>query len=115
MAHPRGPTSTEMWRVYFVDRTASPAIKDFLRKYYIRYSGPAGMTEQDDMENWCYATQASSGSVAKQFPFNYKAGLGTGGKDNLVGGPVVENPLTSEQNPRGLYRPRGIFFLVPTT
>ncbi|HVA26486.1 MAG TPA: hypothetical protein VMW62_19115, partial [Chloroflexota bacterium] len=27
-------------------------VKDMLRHYYLRYAGPAGMTEQDDMENW---------------------------------------------------------------
>src|SRR5207245_2956553 len=49
--HPRGPHQTEVWRWYFVDADAPAEVKDFLRHYYIRYSGPSGLTEQDDMEN----------------------------------------------------------------
>ena len=37
----------------------------------MRYSGPAGMTEQDDMENWSYATNGAMGTIAKRYPFNY--------------------------------------------
>ncbi len=76
VAHPRGVATTEMWRVYFVDKQAPREVKQFLRHYYIRYSGPAGMTEQDDMENWNYATAASRGTIARRHPYNYKAGLG---------------------------------------
>jgi phenylpropionate dioxygenase-like ring-hydroxylating dioxygenase large terminal subunit len=104
VAHPRGPGVTEMWRVYFVDKDAPVEVKRFLRKYYMRYSGPGGLTEQDDMENWVYATDAAQGVMAQRYPFNYKAGLGTGGADPLFGGHVVEKPLTSEQNTRGLYK-----------
>ena len=32
-------------------RRPSGGVEDFLRHYYIRYSGPSGLTEQDDMEN----------------------------------------------------------------
>ena len=66
VSHPRGPCETEMWRVYLVDKDAPDEVKSFLRSYYIRYSGPAGMTEQDDMENWSYATQASRGTIARR-------------------------------------------------
>lgn len=104
VAHPRGVNSTEMWRVYFVDKDAPPEVKRYLRKYYTRYSGPAGMTEQDDMENWCYATAAARGPIARQHAFNYKSGLGTGSDNTFFGGHTVEEPLTSEQNPRGLYK-----------
>ena len=37
-----------MWRWYLVDKTAPWEVKDFLRDYYIRYSGPGGMTELGD-------------------------------------------------------------------
>src|SRR5262249_61932526 len=57
--HPRGAHQTECWRWFFVDRDAPKEVKNFLREYYIRYSGPGGMTEQDDMENWNYATAPS--------------------------------------------------------
>ncbi len=103
VAHPRGPLHTEMWRVYFVDKAAPDEVKRFLRSYYVRYSGPAGMTEQDDMENWNYATAASEGVIARQYPYHYKAGLGVGGAHALVPGIVTEHPITTEQNPRALY------------
>ena len=64
--HPRGPDKTEAWRWFLVDKDAPEEVKDVLRHYYIRYSGPAGMTEQDDMENWNYAQLASSGTIARR-------------------------------------------------
>jgi phenylpropionate dioxygenase-like ring-hydroxylating dioxygenase large terminal subunit len=105
VSHPRGPQETEMWRVYLVDKDAPPEAKRFLRSYYIRYSGPAGMTEQDDMENWNYATSASAGTIARRFPYHYKSGLGSEREHGmgLIPGPTTLRN-TSEQNPRALYR-----------
>src|SRR2546429_7331579 len=62
--HPRGPHQTEAWRWYLVDADAPAEVKDFLRQYYIRYSGPSGVTGQDDMEDWDYAPPASRGTIA---------------------------------------------------
>jgi phenylpropionate dioxygenase-like ring-hydroxylating dioxygenase large terminal subunit len=104
ISHPIGVNETEMWRTYFVDKEASAEVKQFLREYYMRYSGPAGMTEQDDMENWSYAHAASGGTVARRRPYNYKAGLGAGGPHAVIPGVVTEQPITSEQNPRALYK-----------
>ncbi len=59
--HPHSPTETEGWRFFLVDADAPAEVKDVLRRYYMRYSGPAGMTEQDDMENWLYATRCQPG------------------------------------------------------
>jgi nitrite reductase/ring-hydroxylating ferredoxin subunit len=78
--------------------------RDFLRRYYMRYSGPGGMTEQDDMENWTYASHASRGVIARRYPYHYKSGLGAGAKHPIVPGIVTDEPITSEQNPRMLYR-----------
>ena len=74
--HPKSAHQTEVWRFFFVDRDAPQAVKNFLRDYYIRYSGPAGMTEQDDMENWNYAHAASRGVIARRYPYTYEMGLG---------------------------------------
>ncbi|HXF33285.1 MAG TPA: aromatic ring-hydroxylating dioxygenase subunit alpha [Candidatus Acidoferrales bacterium] len=73
--HPHSATSMEVWRFYLVDADAPDAVKDALRRYYMRYSGPSGMTEQDDMENWNYATAASSGTIARRHPYNYQQSL----------------------------------------
>src|SRR5262249_40212076 len=42
--HPRGPHQTEAWRWYLVDADAPAEVKNFLRQYYICYSGPSGLT-----------------------------------------------------------------------
>ena len=100
--HPHGPTTTEAWRFFLVDRDAPAEVKDYMRRYYMRYSGPGGMTEQDDMENWLYATAASSGPIARRHPFNYQQSLRTGVTD----GPLPGNLSTqyTEQNARGFYK-----------
>lgn len=104
VSHPRGTNKTEMWRVYIVDKDAPLEVKRYLRSYYMRYSGPGGMTEQDDMENWNYASAASAGTIARRKPYHYKAGLGAGGPMDEIPGHITEKPFTSEQNPRALYK-----------
>lgn len=76
LAHPIAPDEVEMWRMYLVDADAPAKVKDMLRRYYLRYSGPGGMTEADDMENWTSVTLASKGAIARRQPFNYQLGLG---------------------------------------
>jgi phenylpropionate dioxygenase-like ring-hydroxylating dioxygenase large terminal subunit len=99
--HPVGPTTTEVWRFYLVDRDAPEEVKAFLRHYYMRYAGPAGMTEQDDMENWNYATAASRGTIARRYPYIYQQGLGRSVMDDPL--PGLATADVSEQNPRGFY------------
>ena len=107
--HPRGPHQTEVWRWYLVDADAPAEVKDFLRHYYIRYSGPSGLTEQDDMENWNYAHAASRGTIARQYPYNYEMGLGRATDSfedhglKLPGRISVVTGAASENNQRGFY------------
>ena len=105
-----GPHQTEVWRWYLVDADAPAEVKDFLRHYYIRYSGPSGLTEQDDMENWNYAHKASRGTIARQYPYNYEMGLGRATRDfedhglKLPGTIIdVTAANASENNQRGFY------------
>ena len=100
--HPYSPTETEGWRFFLVDKDAPAAVKDFLRRFYMRYSGPAGMTEQDDMENWLYATRASTGTIARRYPFNYQQSMNTGRLNDPVRG-YVSTEIT-EHTTRGFYR-----------
>ena len=108
--HPRGAGRTEAWRWYLVDKTAPPEVKEFLRRYYTRYSGPGGLTEQDDMENWNYAHAASSGVIARRHPYNYEMGLGLGSLGFHDGGVEIPghvldttNARAGEQNQRAFY------------
>jgi phenylpropionate dioxygenase-like ring-hydroxylating dioxygenase large terminal subunit len=99
--HPISATQTEVWRFFLVDADAPAAVKDMLRRFYMRYSGPAGMTEQDDMENWNYATAASRGTIARRYPYNYQQSLGRVQQDRPVPGRVSIQP--SEEMARGFY------------
>ena len=109
--YPRGAHETEVWRWFLVDKNAPAEVKDFLRDYYVRYSGPGGMTEQDDMENWNYAHAASRGTIARRYPYSYEQGLGTEVENYewqgfRVPGTVCDltQAKSSEHNLRNLYR-----------
>ena len=74
---PLSAGKTEVWRWLFVPRNAPAIVKDTLREYYLRYAGPAGMVEQDDMENWTAAqrgTRVSSRANTVQLPARDGAG-----------------------------------------
>jgi hypothetical protein len=103
VAHPVSPWETELWRWYVVDKDVRPDAREWLRHYYLRYSGPGGLTEQDDMENWDYATNASRGSVARQFDYNYGQGLGMTQPSSLEGA-VESTNWSTEENARNFYR-----------
>jgi phenylpropionate dioxygenase-like ring-hydroxylating dioxygenase large terminal subunit len=98
VSHPNGAHETEFWRYYLVDRDAPAHVKDVLRQYFMSYSGPAGLTEQDDLENWSAATHASRTRVARQQRFNYQMGLGHSKPYPDVPGCVWAGQLHSEQN-----------------
>lgn len=103
VCHPISPTEMEMWRMCLVDKDAPEAVKDAARTYFLRYSGPGGMTESDDMENWTGATEASMGEVASQLFFNYQMGLGHAQPVEGLRG-AVQNGEVTEENARGYYR-----------
>lgn len=100
--HPNGPMAMEIWRFYLVDKDAPEEVKDFLRHYYLRYSGPGGMTEQDDAENWNYATVASRGTIARRYPYNYQLSMNAQRINDPV--PGVVTPQINEENARNFYR-----------
>jgi hypothetical protein len=100
--HPRGALQTEAWRWFLVDQDAPEEVKDILRHYYMRYSGPGGWTGQDDMENWNYASAASRGVIARRYAYNYQMGIGYEGTYDALLGVVTVG--ISEQNQRGFYQ-----------
>jgi phenylpropionate dioxygenase-like ring-hydroxylating dioxygenase large terminal subunit len=103
--HPRGPEQTEIWRFYLVDADAPQELKEYLSRYHVSALGPAGMTEQDDMENWNYATAASRGAIARRYPYNYEMGIGFEHTEDPIpdipGATISDIP--SEKNQRAYY------------
>jgi hypothetical protein len=97
--HPHGVGVTESWRQYPVDRDAPKLVKDAQRRYMMRYGGPAGLTESDDMENWNYAFPASLGHIAQRLPYNFQMGLGHTHTDERVPG-ITLNYRIAEENQR---------------
>jgi phenylpropionate dioxygenase-like ring-hydroxylating dioxygenase large terminal subunit len=100
--HPSGPHMTEGWRWCFVEKDAPQEVKDVVRHHFMRYSGPGGMTEQDDMENWNYATEASRGIIARRYPYNYECGLGWEEPAGVLDAMICPSP--TEANQRNYYR-----------
>ena len=85
--HPQGVGMVERHSMYAVDKNAPQHVKDAMRHYVMRYNGPTGVTESDDMENWNYAFPASMGMMAKKLPYNFEMGLrrGTTDKERMPG------------------------------
>lgn len=97
--HPHGVGTTESWRFYTVDREAPKVVKDAQRRYMMRYCGPAGLTESDDMENWNYASAASHGTIARRLAYNFQSGIGRAFTDDRYSG-VTLNDQFSEESQR---------------
>jgi phenylpropionate dioxygenase-like ring-hydroxylating dioxygenase large terminal subunit len=97
--HPHAPGATESWRAYQVDRDAPKHVKDAQRHYMMRYGGPCGCTESDDMENWNYAHASSAGTIAQRIPFNFQMGLGKAHEDPHAPGMIL-NFEVAEENQR---------------
>jgi len=103
VSQPRGPLLSESWRWYLVDADAPREVQDMLRHYFMRYYGPAGMVEQDDAENWRYASEASRGVIARRYPYNYQMGLGHARPVESMPGAVDGGGFFSEENARSFF------------
>jgi phenylpropionate dioxygenase-like ring-hydroxylating dioxygenase large terminal subunit len=101
--HPRGPDKTEVWAWVYVDKVAPPAVKEAVRLAGVRVFGPAGVFEQDDMDNWQACTQTGRGVVARRHPMNYEMGLGHEGYDDELKAWASEYRF-SESNHRQFYQ-----------
>lgn len=99
---PKGPDKIEVWACTFVDRAASPEIKDAFRLASIRGFSPSGTLEQDDMDNWQECTQTSRGVVSRRLSLNMQMGLGHERFDESLQGLASDHRL-SESNQRAFY------------
>jgi phenylpropionate dioxygenase-like ring-hydroxylating dioxygenase large terminal subunit len=72
---PVSGTEMEVLSWVLAEKEASPAYKaDVLRKGFHNF-GAAGVFEQDDLELWSSATEASNNPIAKQFPYSFHTAL----------------------------------------
>ncbi|MEA2642051.1 MAG: hypothetical protein QOF51_3445 [Chloroflexota bacterium] len=104
--HPQGPLMTEIWTYFFMDKEAPAEVKEHIRDYYGRYTGPAGMTQQDDMENWHWATEGALGTVSHRYPYNYTLFLDETPQDgpSTYGLPGNFCNIMSDENHRRYYQ-----------
>jgi hypothetical protein len=56
------------------------------------------------MENWNYASAASSGTIARRLPYPFKAGLGYDHTDDRVPGMTLNRGIAEENQRSRLYR-----------
>mgnify|MGYP003627410786 FL=1 len=104
--NPCGPHETEIWRIFLAPKAAPDEVKNVLRHYVIRYQGPSGLTEQDDMENWASAHEGARGTIARRHDFHYGMGMGherKGWPVSWLGGDIYATEDVSEQNQRAYY------------
>lgn len=107
--NPHGSRKTEAWRWFLVDKDAPLEVKDLLRHYYMRFSGPVGMVEKDDLDNWQFATEACTGVISRRYPYNCSMGLGFATPVDGLTGAVASGSPFSEENARAFYKRWGQF------
>ena len=69
----------------------------------MRYGGPVGLTESDDMENSNYAFPARLGTIAQRLPYNFQMGVGHAHTDDRVPGMTLNYEI-AEENQRSRLR-----------
>ena len=94
--HPHTVDVVERWSLFGVDKNAPKHVKDAVRHYVMRYNGPSGATESDDMENWNYVYMASLGAKAQQRNYYFANGLGNGIVNKEWPGMIMNGSHTEE-------------------
>jgi phenylpropionate dioxygenase-like ring-hydroxylating dioxygenase large terminal subunit len=100
--HPKGPQRMEVWAWIFVDKAASPEVKEAFRLATLRNFGPGAMFEQEDGENWSQCSAAARGYVSRHRRSNLQMSLGEERTDPDFPGRVTH--VYSEMNGRSFYR-----------
>ncbi len=63
--NPQGPDASEIWSYVIVDKKAPLEVKRAIVMARERISGPNGMQQKDDMENWFIQTRYSKGMMTR--------------------------------------------------
>jgi len=101
--HPHEVGVVERWSLFGVDKAAPQFVKDAVRHYAMRYNGPSGCTESDDMENWNYVYPASRGVIARKNNYNFANGFGRSTLADDVPGVIVTNGSHTEESHRARF------------
>jgi len=74
-----------------------------MRQIGQRHFSPAGLFEQDDMDNWELSTRAAGGRITRNYPLHY--GMGLGREEWATAGVVSRqiNAIKDESNQRAYY------------
>ena len=91
---PLGGTEMEVLSWVLAEREASAGYKARALKHGFHNFGAAGVFEQDDLELWASATQASDNPIAQLYPYSFHSSL-----------PFDDAPLEDWQRPGRAYRP----------
>jgi hypothetical protein len=103
LALPRGPYRTEFWHFTMVEADAPEEVKRSVSIASAANNGPAGLAEQDDMDNWGQVTYASDSRIARRYPAVISMGVGHASRNEDWPG-VVSERYISELNQRGYYQ-----------
>jgi len=104
--HPQGPTETEMWSWFLVDKDAPPEVKAAFARGEELARGPGGMIQKDDMENWAIQTRYSKFHMTrKRLVFNAQLGLSMPPLHgpSSFGLPGMWSPSPTDANIRSFY------------
>ena len=91
---PVSGTEVEVLSWVLAEREASAEYRDRALKHGFHNFGAAGVFEQDDLELWASATQASDNPIAQRFPYSFHSSL-----------PFDDAPIENAKGPGRVYRP----------
>jgi PAH dioxygenase large subunit len=92
--HPVSGSEMEITSWCLAEKEASDTYKaDALRSGFHNF-GIAGVFEQDDVELWVAATQASNNPIARHYPYSFQTGI-----------PLLDSPISDYEGPGRAYRP----------
>ena len=91
---PLSGTEMEVLSWVLAEREAAADYKDRALKHGFHNFGAAGVFEQDDLELWASATQASDNPIAQRFPYSFHSSL-----------PFHDAPIDNAKGPGRAYKP----------
>jgi 3-phenylpropionate/trans-cinnamate dioxygenase alpha subunit len=91
---PVNGTEMEILSWVLAEKEASAEYKEIVLKDGFRNFGIAGLFEQDDIELWASATEASNNPISRQFPYSFHTAL-----------PAMDKPMADYKGPGRAYQP----------